>query len=699
MRGRRVIVAITAAVLLSCAAAAPALATSTTTASTTQVAAQFSNTSITAQDGIAIPVTITAGETALSNATLSLDLRHIVLQDVTLVSNWLNGSTSQATWGGDRHVSTYTIPAVAENSSTTMTISATRAQLALSDLSQAQGFIPFSVTAQFADGSTEVVRGIVPWNLTNAVGATRIVVPVTAPATEEELYSEKELTQWVATGGTLDSILQAVGTLPVILAIDPKIIASISALNANSLPAQWLSQLTSGRTAVPLAYGNADVASLAAAGLTSLPTLDPSASTLTATTTAWQQGTSLTTDAINLYSGAGYTSITIPSSRIKNLSWGQLYSINGMNVLVTDTELTEAITTAISSGGSAIQIALATRALVDDPNVDRLVVLPTDWSTTAGHLEDLVDAYTSTSWTSIQTSDPTTAAQSSTSTASASGSATTTAQAELTGSATLPLDANVLTTLVSQTLKAWMIAGLVQGTDGTNLTNKLSRTLLSLSASQWSGSSDWSTAVDTATDSATTVANGVYLAPQAAVRLVSNESVLPVPVVNDLPYPVQVNVSVRPSNGKLVVTMASPVTIDAKSTTQVLVPVRAVANGDVTLTLQLTNSAGTLIGDLQDRDMTVNAEWESLTAIGLASVIFLFFGFGLFVSIRRRIRARRAGEGEGAGEGGQAEEFRADGTGHVSEQDSEQRAEQTGENTTPGSFDKAPKPPTADGNE
>lgn len=626
MRRRRTMVTAAAILLISAGAGVAPATADTTTAATTQVSAEFSNASITALTGANIPVTLTAGPDELSGATISLDLRHVVLKDAELVSEWLSGTSGQADWGGDRHVDTYTVPTTAAGARTSMTLAPTRAQLSLGDLSRSQGFVPFSVTAHFADGSEQTERGVVPWNLSDAVGLTRIVVPITAPATDEDVYSEKELTQWTSPQGVLSRLASAVASVPVVIAIDPKIVASITTLDASSQPAQWLAAMTGTHSTVLLQYGNADVATLAAAGLTSLPHQDSSVSGWAGASIAWANGTTLTRQAATLYAQAGYSAIAVPSARIQNHSWTQGYTIGGASVAVTDSVLTSAVEAAVTGGGGGIGTALATRALESSPSVDRLVVLPATWYTPDTHLSEVLSAFTQTTWAQISTAT------------TRETTSTDTTEATIVGPPEATVDAEMLTGLTVATQSATTVATLVQGDNRTILTDSLQRILLSLSSRAWIGSSTWAPSVSSATDRANAVTNAVHLAPQASVRLISNESVLPVPVVNDLPYSIQVNVLVRASSGQLVVTKGDAVTIDPKTTAQVLVPVKAVANGNVTLRMQLTDASGATIGNHVDRNMTVSAEWESVFAFSLVGAVALLFGIGLVRGIRRHRR-------------------------------------------------------------
>lgn len=602
-----------------------------TLATTTGVRTDFLATSITASSGISLPVEIDAGDARVTGASLSLDLRHVVLQDPALVSSWLSGTTAATEWGGDLHVDTYEVPAVKADSSTVVTLAATGPQLAMGDLTGSVGFVPFSVTARFPDASTTTLRGIVPWNVAGAIGTTRVVVPITAPATSAALYTEAELDAWTQRGGVLAEEARAVGQSAVILAVDPKITASVAALPDDSGPALWFAQLTRGHTLTTTLYGDGDAATLAAAGLSTLPSTGDAADP--GDRIGWPAGDSVTSEAIALYARSGYDLVAVPSTRISDFSWKRDYSSSSTTLLPVDTALSTAFLSAVQQGGAAVDTAVATRALEASPEVDRLILLPSDWySGESASITAALDAFTGSSWATVSTTLP----------SEPGGKAR---KAKIVGAGTIPLDTDALSPLVSSSVAAEGIASLVSS--DTTLADGIGRALLALSSPGWAqSSSEWTAAVAAATQTAAEVATAVRLAPQASVRLVSNESELPVPVVNDLDYAVSVSVSVHPSSGRLVIGESGQVTIDPHTTAQVLVPVRAVANGAVTLTMHLVDAAGDELGPPVDRSLTVSAEWESVTATGLAIAVALLFGLGLVRGIRRKRReaAQEAGK-------------------------------------------------------
>ncbi len=102
---------------------------------------------------------------------------------------------------------------------------------------------------------------------------TAIVVPVTVAPGQDGVLSADQLSEYTSTEGALSRKLDALASAPnAIIALDPRIIASIRALGA-AAPAsalEWLTGLSSLPNDVfPLQYADADLSLERAAGVTS----------------------------------------------------------------------------------------------------------------------------------------------------------------------------------------------------------------------------------------------------------------------------------------------------------------------------------------------------------------------------------------------------------------------------------------------
>ncbi|MCU1437423.1 MAG: hypothetical protein JWP66_510 [Naasia sp.] len=111
---------------------------------------------------------------------------------------------------------------------------------------------------------------------------------------------------------------------------------------------------------------------------------------------------------------------------------------------------------------------------------------------------------------------------------------------------------------------------------------------------------------------------------------------VPFYVENDLDYPVTLAFSGRPSNGRLLVEDVTA-TIAAASIVRVNMPAETIANGRVALDVQATNPVnGVPVGAPARLLLDVQAEWETVGLIVIGVLVAGLFGFGLFRNVRKR---------------------------------------------------------------
>jgi hypothetical protein len=172
--------------------------------------------------------------------------------------------------------------------------------------------------------------------------------------------------------------------------------------------------------------------------------------------------------------------------------------------------------------------------------------------------------------------------------------------------------------------------------------------LLALLSNSWTtNTGGWNVAVESSIEASATTLGSVQVVEGSNINLLSNQAALPITLSNELPYPVTVVVQVTPSNGRLVVDEnRTEVTIEASSRRGTQVPVTAVANGSVTLTIQLLSPSGVLISAPSPVRVNVSAEWETLGTVSVAALAVVVFGIGLVRVILRRRKAGRAGDGD-----------------------------------------------------
>lgn len=123
----------------------------------------------------------------------------------------------------------------------------------------------------------------------------------------------------------------------------------------------------------------------------------------------------------------------------------------------------------------------------------------------------------------------------------------------------------------------------------------------------------------------------------SAITVLSDETSLPITLVNDLTSDVVVTLSVRPTTAILAVEEPMiVVTIGSQSSTRVFVPIQSLANGTVPVELSLLNAIGEPVGTRVTVPVTIRAGWEGVISVALAVVVGGVFAFGLVRAIQRR---------------------------------------------------------------
>ncbi|WP_291383317.1 DUF6049 family protein [Demequina sp.] len=138
-----------------------------------------------------------------------------------------------------------------------------------------------------------------------------------------------------------------------------------------------------------------------------------------------------------------------------------------------------------------------------------------------------------------------------------------------------------------------------------------------------------------AADRANAVINTVAVTSGNTLNLVSSSGDVPVTVRNDLDVPVTVRVAMM-SRSPVLVTKAQPTaTIAAGSETTVLIPVSAVSNGDVDVTVALRNKEGQTVAVAQTLRVKVRAQWgNAATGVFTAGLVVLLIA-GIVRTARR----------------------------------------------------------------
>lgn len=158
----------------------------------------------------------------------------------------------------------------------------------------------------------------------------------------------------------------------------------------------------------------------------------------------------------------------------------------------------------------------------------------------------------------------------------------------------------------------------------------------------------FATATAAAVDVTAPLLNAVRFPDSSQVNLVAGNGAVPLTIVNDLPVRVTVVPLLDPEHP--IVRFGTedsggtpsfdPVTVAPESSLSVDVPVEAVTNGTVEVTMRLLNEEGDPVSEPVQLSMTVNADWEDAATgiFGGAMGALLVFGV-----IRARRRKRQDG--------------------------------------------------------
>ena len=597
----------------------------------------------------------------LSPARISLELGTVPLADSAAVTAWLGSGA-----GGGTLTSLFSAPTTAVGGDANLETPI----LAGSDLVQQ---LPSGVYAVNASLSGATTSDGTPWDATvrsvltvrpTAAPQVSVVVPITATPASGTLLGADELSTLTAADGALTAQLDAVTGTMAVLAVDPAIAAAIRVLGdaAPATAVAWLERLEAlANETFALQFGDADVAAQSHAGLaaalapttlepfmnaadfpeddaaTPSPTPTPSASTAptlpdTAELTAlrgeidgllWPRGDVTADDlaVFDTYTGAPATTI-LPSTSVSETDAGGNARAGASAVLVHDAEISAMMSAAAAEPDDDLREALlaqanAELAFAGSPASGILIGLDRDEQRTAAALRDVVLATGTVPLRALQGTAPIDVTPAGQPDAARASSLSTLLADEdaLEAFGTILEDPQVL--LAPERIRILRVLG------------------VGLSDAQFE-----SAVADHRAATATTL-DSVAIQDPAPIQLISANVDLPVWIRNDLPWPVTLDLEVRPSDPRVVIDPYTSVEATAQSNTRVLIPVQSrVASGELQVRFTLWSPSGVAIGDPQSADVTVRAEWENIGLGILGSAIVLLLVFGIVRTVRRRRRER-----------------------------------------------------------
>ncbi|MET1019218.1 MAG: DUF6049 family protein [Microterricola sp.] len=639
----------------------------------------------------------------LSGPIVTIGLSDDTLSDSAELASWLRPSddviaeSDAESFGmpGDAHVvATVELPSVAGGTSSVTPVTVPAASLGLDTAEWgAQGLVASLISngavVSASRSTTVLVTGETP---RSPLG---IVMPITTPASDLGLIPSETLALYTGPGGMLTRSLDAALSHTVAIALDPKILVSIRVLGSStpSSALDWLERLSGATNEIfALPYSDADITAQAQLGVSPFlaplsfdDAIDPANFTATAPTStptpregedapgaqpstepsgeptaetvptldellawpyslsgmAWPAPGLVSAAVLPTFTANGFGTTIISGSNIALPDSAQPPAsarAGEMALLVADTELNSAVNDAITATQeidwqAAIARVGAAAAVAADESTPRalLAALPREWPSNPSYVNAKLSALEQLPFVS---SVGLTALNNASAPELAVGEAGESPER-------LAAVANLIERETALTGFSTAVA------DPTTITGPERASLLALLDIAWiPEDAAWRTAVGDDLARTREILDSVSVVQSTSVLVVGGSAQFPVTVQNSYTQPVTLTVSLLPSNGRLVVDESVDVTIDAASSSTVLVPVNAhVGNGAVDVQITLTTSAGVQLGSPVTIPVNVQADWEGLGAALMGAAILLFFGFGIFRNIRRRRRERAAGDG------------------------------------------------------
>jgi hypothetical protein len=503
-----------------------------------------------------------------------------------------------------------------------------------------------------------------------------VIAPITLPPTTSGLVPAAELERLTGPFGALTRQLDAIAGTPVAIALDPMILASIRVLG-NAAPEsaqQWLARLGALSNEVfLLAYGDADLVSAARTGTlgelrpsgfgfaldaanfspvaTPAPTPTPTATapsdpdapppfpttddllawSTTLPAIAWPSA-DLGASDLAAFVEAGYDDVIVSSTATDDPS-APLVSLDGIQGIVIDDGLSESLVAAASAASptvrtTALDALEAQLAAETAARPGRGLVLTLD--RTRPYVQPgLADALTRLS-----------------STASASfvtlGDilATTPVDGSLGDGTTTDERDAIFTALAQDAAAETSFSSVLE--DPAPLLDPRRLERIALYGLVWhDDETGWREAVDAFRSRSAEIVTSVKLEQGSDMALLAAHANVKISVSNALPYPVTVRVAIDPQGPILRVLESQLLTVEPESTATAVIPVEAVANGQVTVLTSIVSPTGVPL-DSGHASVTVHAEWEGIGTLVVVVVLVLIFLAGLLRLIVTRRRARRA---------------------------------------------------------
>ncbi|OZD43192.1 hypothetical protein CH252_25550 [Rhodococcus sp. 06-1477-1B] len=647
---------------------------SASTSPSVLTAAPAANGILRAGDALSVVVSLVAGTSAAPAGPVTLSIGSTPLSDDAAIDRWLAGDSAGVAL---QQIALGTLDATASGAQSTTTLTAPGTDPALAG--RTAGVYPVLATAGGANAASVVV---VPAE-SGAQTPIALVVPITAAPLTRGLLTANELAELTAVDGALSAQLDAVDGTSATLAVDPAIPAAIRVLGSAAPPTavSWLQRLLAlPNDRFALQFGDSDIAAQLHAGLTTpltptslqnymtaadfvqaapavsaVSTPEPAPSTtpgqpsypslstlldigVATSNVYWPATGSAGADTVAALGALGSaddpTHVLIPSTSVSGGGRQASASVGGVSAPVYDAEVSRALADAAGQNdstrrGASLAAAQAYLSIARSATADQPVLAVLDRGTDRSRvslratlgLAATAPGFTASTLRTI--------------------SALPASEVSMTAPAVDTARVDDVRNLLNDEQSIDRFASILDQPE--LLTGRERAELLQVTNVSWTGDAARQAVADHRGATRTTLDSVGILSSD--FRLVSSSAPLRPWVRNDLPWPVTVVMSVRTNDARLRVQDRTTIDAQASANTRVEVPVEArIANGEVSVDLQLYSPSGVPIGSPQAVDVEVRAEWENIGIVVVIALIVGFLSLGVVrtVARRRRLRADEA---------------------------------------------------------
>lgn len=620
-----------------------------------------------AGDDLSVRVTVTnTGSEPTEPLAVSLAIDGARSAASSELAAWFDGATVE---GADREVATATLSSLGPGASAVLDLIVPAERNALTG--------PFgprlaTVRAAVADGVIGLDRTAVVWvpSVTAAPeAATTFVAAITTPGESAAFLDAETLESYTGEAGALTRTLDAVAGRPVLLAIDPRVIASIRRLGADApasasaflerlllapnesflLPwadADPVATIAAEGTALPAPEGTGLVApETTEEGASPSPSPDPGpAATLdelaawpaTLDGWSWLDHGALSEAGLPVLAESGTQVLIAPSTALGSAAPVQRAA--GVTLLRADDALAEsardaslAVSQQRFDRSMARVSALLAATAAAEPGIPTLIALSREQLAGTDRLIDTIAQTVALPWTRGAEASAALARPAVDAVVGAEAADDARAQA-------------VRTALESEAADR-VFAGIAVTPAAITDIRRLE--LLAALSQGW-GDRSTEALRGFATGSAALRAS-VQVVESSSILLLADRASLPVTVQNDLDVAVRVYVRVEPDTAQLrVVDPRVETLVEPRSQTRALVPVESLTNGQVDIAVSVRDADSRVIGTPTRVSLNLQAGWETAGTIAVAIAVLALLVVGIVRDVRKR--RRRGVDGEPAAE-------------------------------------------------